>query len=629
MTRANLHAGAALGAVVTVAVAALALAGGGFGGVALGVATATVWLSLLVLLLAGRLPAGPPSPALLTGAFCLLALLALTVLSFGWTSSDESAFEEAVRLAGYLGVFVLAGLLARPGRVEPVLAGLAAAAVLVAVVALGSRLLGIGSGDAPLVAELQSAAGRLSFPVGYWNALGALMALALAPLCRLAARPGSARRSGLALAGFPPLIAAGYLTSSRGAVLAAALGLAVTIGCSPERRRTAAAALIGIAASVPVVVASTLATGLIDSPGDGSPGRPELVTLAALLAGVAAALLLGGRLVGPLSRSRPFAITVPVRYVVAAVVAVAAALVIASGPSALIGDLRAGTDTENAAGNTRTTGIISASGSGRAQFWDAALGAFASEPVRGIGAGAFADYWNQHGSLKTPARNAHSEPIESLAELGLAGFACFAGFIAVVLAAAIGRVRRTDRDDDGAAVAIGLISAGLLGVAIDWTWQVPAVTVPVLIVAGMSCALAAPQRLLAHVPRISSRVVALAAIVIAVPAVWAAGVLAVSTARLQDGADALEAGNLNEAAAAARSAAAIEPWATEPWLQLVNIEQAGGNLDASRRAVVEAIRRDPSSLRAWLLATNIEAQRGDSDASLAYGRRSLVLNPAD
>lgn len=624
----NLHGGVWAGALATAVVTALALPGGGFGGVALGIAVATVWLALIVLLLAGRLPAGDPAPALIAAAACLLALLALTALSTGWTSSDETAFEEAVRLAGYLGAFLLAGLLARRDRIGPALAGLAAAGVIVAAVALGSRLLGIGSGDAALVAELPSAAGRLSFPVGYWNALGALMALALPPLCWLAAQARSPRLSGLALAGFPPLIATGYMTSSRGAVLAAALGLAVTIGCSPARRRSTAAAALGLLAAAPAVIVATLASGLLDSPGDGSPGRAELVMLAALLAGIGAALLLGGRLVGPLSGSRAFSVSIPVRYVVAAVLATAAVLVAAAGPSALIGDLRAGTDAESAGGNTRATGIISASGSGRAQFWDAALGAFAAEPLRGIGAGGFGDYWNQHGTMKTPARNAHSEPIEVLAELGIAGFVCFAGLIALILAAAIGRVGRTE-PDEGAGAALGLIAAGLVGIAIDWTWQVPAVAVPVLLIAGMSCGLAAGGRERARLPRLAPRLVALVAIAVGVPAVWAAAVLAISTAQLQDGEDALAAGDLNEAAAAARSAAAIAPWATEPWLQLADVEQAGGNLDASLAAVTEAIRRDPSSLRAWLLATNIEAQRGDADASLAYGRRALELSPVD
>lgn len=624
MTRTSSDAGLATGAFVAAAMLAVALAGGGFGGVALGVTTGLIWLLLAVLVLLGALPAREPTPGLVVAATSLLALLGLTLLSLGWTSSEGSGFTEAVRLAGYLGVFLLAGLLARRDRAAPTLAGLAAGAVLVALVALGSRLLGIGAGDAELVAELPTAAGRLSFPLGYWNALGALMALALPPLCWLAAHARSARPAGLALAGVPPLIAAAYLTSSRGAVLAAAIGLVVMVACAAERRRVIAATLVGLAASTPVVGVASLATGLIDSPGDGSPGRPELAALAALLAGVVFALLLGGRLIGPLARSRPLSIAPRPRYLLAAVGAALAIMIIATGPSALFDDLTAGNDAATSAGNDRATGLVSASGSGRAQIWDAAFGAFTEQPVRGIGAGGFADYWNQHRSGSAAAGNAHSEPVEVLAELGLAGFACLLGFVVVVLGCAIARVRRAD-PGEGAAAAAGLLAAAALSFTIDWTWQVPAVALPVLAMLGIGCGLAEPAWPASWSSLRSQRAVALVALMVAVPAIWAGTVLAAGSARLQQSADALAEGRLNDAAAAARQAAAVAPWASEPWLQLADAERAGDNLDASLAAAEEAIRRDPSSLRGWLLAADLQVQRGDGDAAAAYRARAVEL----
>lgn len=628
MTRTGFHVGLAAAAVAAAAVVAVALAGGGFGGVALGTATGLVWAVLVVLVLVGVTPRAAPSSGLAAAAACLLALLALTVLSFGWTTSDEAAFEEAVRLAGYLGVFLLSGLLARRDLSGAVLAGLAAGGVLVALVALGSRLLGIGSGDVQLVADLPTAAGRLSFPLGYWNALGALMAMTLAPLCWLGAREGPRRLAGPALAAFPPVITAGYLTSSRGAVLAALIGLAVVIGCSADRRRGLSAAVVGSALSVPALVVASTASGLIDSPGDGTPGWPELAAILAIAGGSAIAILLGDRLVGALAGSRLLAFKPRARYVVGAGVTAFAVLVAIAGPSNLIGDLRAGNDAQTSAGNDRATGLISTSGSGRTQIWESALDAFAEEPVRGIGAGAFTDYWNQHGALRTAAGNAHSEPMQVLSELGLAGFLCFAGFVAVVIGCVAGRVRRTD-PGEGAAAAAGLITAALIGFCIDWPWQVPAAVVPFLIAAGMTCGLAPPMRALARLPRVSPRVAALAAIALALPAVWAGAVLAVSTARMQDASDALAEGRLNDAAADARSAAAIQPWAAEPWLQLATIEKEAGNLDASLLAVEQAIDRNGSSLQAWSLATDTVSRMGRLDASIAYGLRAYELGPTD
>ncbi|MFN8152206.1 MAG: O-antigen ligase family protein [Solirubrobacterales bacterium] len=625
MTRSSIHAGVVSGAFAAAAVLAVALAGGGSGGVALGVITAAVWIALLLAVLAGRLPAGPLGPGLSSAAAFLAVLLALSALSVTWTTSADAAFEEVVRIAGYLGAFLAAGLLARRARIGPVLTGLAVGGVVVSLVALGARLGGIGSGDTNLVAILPTAAGRLSFPVGYWNALGALMALSLPVLCWRAATAPTARLRGLALAGFPPLLLAGYMTSSRGAVLAIVLGLAVTVAYSADRRRAAAAAALGLLAAAPALVVASIASGLLDSPGDGAPHGPELVTIAALLAGVAFALVAAGGLVGGLAGSRPFAIRVPIRAAAAVAAGAVVALVIVAGPSAVIGDLRAGNDPQTSNGNDRATTIISASGSGRAQFWETALEAFGDEPVRGIGAGGFADYWNQHGEASTPAENSHSEPLEVLAELGLLGFIPFGAFIAVILGCAVSRARAAADPDEGAAAALGLLAAGMIGFAIDWNWQVPAVVVPVMVAAGMTAALADPLRAFAWMPRPSPRAVAYGAVALAVPAVWAAAVLALGAASVQRSEDALAAGRLDDAATSARTAAAIQPWAAEPWIRLAAAESAAGNFDAAAAAAGVAIDRNPSSLDAWSLLAQAQAGRGEGAAAFNYASRGVAL----
>ena len=66
------------------------------------------------------------------------------------------------------------------------LAGIGAGLVAVCLVALGSRLLALGPGDADLVSTFPSSAGRLSYPTGYWNALGAMAAMAVPVLVWLA-----------------------------------------------------------------------------------------------------------------------------------------------------------------------------------------------------------------------------------------------------------------------------------------------------------------------------------------------------------------------------------------------------------------------------------------------------------
>lgn len=604
---------------------ALALAGGGYSDLALGAATVLVWVVLVVGVLAGRLARAEPPPAFVAAACLLTALLAITALSLDWTPSREAAFADAVRLAGYLGAFLLAGLAIAGARRGAALVGVAAVGVAVALLALGSRLLGIGDGDADLVAAIPTAAGRLSYPIGYWNALGALMALTIPPLAWIAARAPQPRARSLAMAAFAPPLLAAYMTSSRGALIAVILGLAVVVGLAPDRRHVAAAVTLGVAAAVPAVAVASVAGGILSSPGDGV-GFAELSVLGSLLAGMAAIATVGARVVDRLARSRPFSIRIRLANGLAALAALVAALVALAGPSALIGDLRAPPD--DGSGASRV-GIVSTSGSGRAQFWETALEAFESQPVRGIGAGGYESYWAQNGSFNTPARNAHSEPLEALAELGPMGFACFVGFLAVVLVVGVRRARRAD-GGEGAA-ALGLVAAGLVGFAIDWTWQVPAIAVPLLVaVATLLGAPTASERAPARIhgrswPRLPAAALGMAVVALAIPVLWSGAVLAIASSRLDASADALARGQLDEAAAAARSAAAVEPWAAEPWLSLAAIEQAGSNFEAARIDVAEAIERSPESLRAWLLVTNVQAQLGNVRPAAAYALRTLEL----
>jgi hypothetical protein len=102
-------------------------------------------------------------------------------------------------------------------------------------------------------------------------------------------------------------------------------------------------------------------------------------------------------------------------------------------------------------------------------------------------------------------------------------------------------------------------------------------------------------------------------------------VLAIATDRLEASRDAVAVGNLSGAAAAARSAAAVEPWSAEPWIRMTTIEQAAGNLTAARMAVERAIRLAPDDFRPWLLATSIG---GETETVRApYATRALLLAP--
>src|SRR5207248_6362847 len=76
---------------------------------------------------------------------------------------------------------------------------------------------------------------RLSFPIGYWNGLGAYLGLCYPLVLRIALVARASWTRALALATLPAVSAALYLTSSRGGFATAALGLIVFVAATSRR----------------------------------------------------------------------------------------------------------------------------------------------------------------------------------------------------------------------------------------------------------------------------------------------------------------------------------------------------------------------------------------------------------
>jgi O-antigen ligase len=117
----------------------------------------------------------------------------------------------------------------------------------------------------------------------------------------------------------------------------------------------------------------------------------------------------------------------------------------------------------------------------RYEYWRVGVDAFVDHPIAGVGAGGFRIEWRTHRRVDAAANNAHSLELEMLAELGLPGLlflGLFLGGVAVAAQRAVSR--RAPLSAGGSAVCI----AWLLHASIDWDWQMPAVTLPVVVLAG-------------------------------------------------------------------------------------------------------------------------------------------------
>ena len=160
--------------------------------------------------------------------------------------------------------------------------------MIVAALALLSRFEPSFGGDKELGTFLPAAAGRLSYPIGYWNGLAAVMAIAVVLLVWLGgqARALWVRAASVALIPWPILVI--YLASSRGGVIAGVAGLAVLLGLGPARARMVAGlALGGAGGGLLVLLASRqheLVNGLGDSAAAAQGDQMLAVSIAIVLA---------------------------------------------------------------------------------------------------------------------------------------------------------------------------------------------------------------------------------------------------------------------------------------------------------------------------------------------------------
>jgi O-antigen ligase len=195
-----------------------------------------------------------------------------------------------------------------------------------------------------------------------------------------------------------------------------------------------------------------------------APTAAMLALLAALMA-AAALLALRPPPVGELRRP-------PVWTVVGA-----ALLVLASGALAASGGRPAqGTPAAGA-----TPARLASADSNRYGYWRVAVRSWSAHPLAGVGASGFRVEWRRERTVADPARDAHSLPLETLAELGLIGFALLGAWAAGVAHGARAAWRAAPAAAAGPAAALALWA---VHACLDWDWEMPALTLVALALAA-------------------------------------------------------------------------------------------------------------------------------------------------
>src|SRR3954447_3191036 len=175
------RARAATVATIALVFFAIALDTGGYATTAVAWGAIIVWAIVAIGIALGAWPdVELPRPAIVAIG-CFVGLALLSALSLAWADDAGRAFSAVLLPGAYAGLALLVILAAPliPSRIW--LLGIVGGTTLTAVLALASRLdpgfLGTHASAAGALAL--GAQGRLSFPIGYWNGLAALLAVGL------------------------------------------------------------------------------------------------------------------------------------------------------------------------------------------------------------------------------------------------------------------------------------------------------------------------------------------------------------------------------------------------------------------------------------------------------------------
>jgi hypothetical protein len=563
-----------------------------------------VWLAIVLGLAFGVLPRGRRTTGAWVAAGALGLLAILTAVSLTWTSSSERTFDELARVLQYGGVIALAFLGLNRHTWRGAAAGLATAALVVPLFSLTARL-------APdLITDKaveEFATDRLSYPFGYWNAVAAWCAMAIAIGIAWSAHARHTAVRALTLAAVPAAALACYLTYSRGGVIAAAIAVVAAIGFSHNRWTATAHTLVAAFGAAAAILTVRGQDEIARAAGD--EGALIVVGVLALAGLVCAAAALAMRDAGLdrwwLRRQDTALLGTPVLAAILAVVLIGFNDQISDGWR----EFRDERTIAAPAGGDSASRLTSLGGN-RYEIWQTAVDAFETEPAKGIGPGTFEFYWSENGDDPQYLRDAHSLYLEQLGELGIPGAALVLAFLLALLAAALAARRelREPNELGASAAATAAFVVFLFSAGVDWMWEMAAIGTLALGGIAVAAAGAFPRdREFGVWARAAAVAIAIAAAAVQVPGL-------VATERVHSSADALRDGEIQLAIDRADDAIAAQPWSASAYVGRALAEQAGGDLTAARADLGRAVDREPLNWRLHFLLARLEADAGNRGA---------------
>lgn len=586
-------------------------------------------------------------------AIAAVAVVLVTGASITWSVSPSTSWFETNRVLAYLAV-LLAGLLA--ARLAPRRWAVLPTSVLLATTVV--LVLGLLSKVFPTAFAEDEIFARLQFPLGYWNAVGAVAAVNLL----LALWFGTRRH------GYRPINALAYpavaiamtvllMSYSRGALLAAGVGLLIWLVFAPRRLHSLLLLAVGGTAGLFVGVWSFANTALSTDNVLLAARESSGTQLGVLLLATIVLLLLIGLAI---EFSLVFTgIRVHERRRLGLVILSLAALVPLAGCGVLAGSERGFSGSVShawkqlsdptATGPSSDPTRLGAVGSQRSLYWKQAFDVYRLQRVHGVGVGGFGPVQaHVRGESPTVVTHAHGWVPQTLADGGwiTLGLQVLFG-ITWLLAAlrALGawgplRHRRLDPEHGGITAMVAVVGVFAATTILDWTWFIPALALPAALyvgwVAGRGAERAfddvpavapAPDRprrwYLVHAPIAAAVLVVTAATVVSMVQPWRAE-------RLQDEAlVALDRGDTAGAEQLARRAASINPLAPRADYTLAQVRVAQGRIPDARALYRDALALEPSVVASWQRWAEFELRVADDPReALRLAGIALKMSPA-
>jgi O-Antigen ligase len=600
-------------------------------------------LAVTVLVWRGRRLTAPP--AAWTALGLLGAFAVWSGLSLAWSLAPAETWSELNRAIAYalvLGLALAAGSW-YPKAVRHAAVGYAAIALVVALYALGGKVV------PGIVVDIDETAAipRLRLPLEYWNAVALFVVMAVPVVLRLATDETRATLVRLgALVALPVYLVTIGLTYSRGGIIALVVAVVVTLAFAGARLRSLMYLALALAAAAPALAYGLSNDALTNAFVAVSDRKGEGLVLGGILLGSLVLVAIVGRLLLSLEtrfpadpvRSRRIGRALAGALVLAAIAGVVA---MAGSDRGVTGTIEHQWDTfrspREAPALLDPGRLASTNAGNRWVWWSEAAGAWSDRPLAGWGAGAFPVLHREYRTNQLDVLQAHSMPLQFLAETGLVGFLLVSAAIGLLLAGAIGTVRRLVPGPERglAAALLGASAAWAVHSLYDWDWEMPAVTLPAFIFLGLLCARGtrdAPPREALAAPGTGARAAVLAGATLLLATVAISAILPSWAQTKTEGALASVVqdptpGELEQAQSDADLASRLDPLSHVPLLAASSIADRRGRSAQAREYLMDAIRRAPDSMTVWLAVARFEATRGDARNVQIALRRALELDP--